>query len=126
MPQDDALPLDYVPIPDPEVGVVEFTEEPVELPPLKVDMSRIFVKFDAESLLAQLRSLDADNENSEKIVKLVRDQLLNHTDWTQAMDAPLTDTVKQNFATYRQTLRDITSHPDYPDSVTLPTMPSTK
>jgi hypothetical protein len=126
MQQDETLPLDYVPIPDPEVGAVEFTEEPLELPPLNVDLSRIFVKFDAESLLAQLRSLDANNENSEKIVKLVRDQLLSHTDWTQAADSPLSESVKQNFATFRQALRDVTNHPDYPDNITFPPMPSTK
>jgi hypothetical protein len=110
MPQDDTLPVD----------------QPIEETPTVVDMSRIFVKFDAESLLTQLRALDVNNENSEKIVKLVRDQLLSHTDWTQTVDAPLASEVKQNFAIYRQTLRDITSHPDYPNNVTLPPIPSTK
>jgi hypothetical protein len=118
MPQDETLPLDQ--------PIIEPQEHPPETPPLAVDMSRIFVKFDAENLLTQLRALDTTNANSEKIIRLVRDQLLNHTDWTQAADAPLTDTVKQNFAAYRQTLRDITSDPDYPDSVTFPPMPSTK
>lgn len=118
MQQDDTLPVDQLP--------TDQQEQPIEETPVVVDMSRIFVKFDAESLLAQLRALDVNNENSEKIVRLVRDQLLNHTDWTQTTDAPLTDIVKQNFATYRQTLRDITSDPDYPHNVTLPPMPSTK
>jgi len=118
MPQDDTLPI--------EESTVAPQEQPPEMPPMNVDMSRLFVKFDAENLLTQLRAIDVNNENSEKIVKLVRDQLLGHTDWTQAVDAPLTDTVKQNFANFRQTLRDITSHPDYPDSVVFPPIPSTK
>jgi hypothetical protein len=122
MPQDDT-PIEPIDQTTPLAGTVEQSAEPTLL---NVNMSSIFVKFNAESLLAQLRSLDEDNENSEKIVRLVRDQLLSHTDWTQATDAPLTDTVKQNFANFRQTLRDITNHPDYPDSVVFPPIPSTK
>jgi hypothetical protein len=118
MPQDDTLPVDQL--------NTDQQEQIIEETPVVVDMSRIFVKFDAENLLMQLRALDVNNQNSEKIVRLVRDQLLNHTDWTQAADVPLTDTVKQNFAAYRQDLRDITSDPDYPDNVTFPPMPSTK
>jgi hypothetical protein len=118
MPQDDTLPVDQL--------NTDQQEQIIEETPVVVDMSRIFVKFDAENLLMQLRALDVNNQNSEKIVRLVRDQLLNHTDWTQATDAPLTDTVKQNFATYRQTLRDITNHPDYPNSVVFSPIPSTK
>jgi hypothetical protein len=125
MQQDETLPLDESTMSN-EQAPADPVVTPVEEKPHVVDMSRIFAKFDAESLLQQLRSIDVTVSNSEKIVRLVRDQLLNHTDWTQAADAPLTDTVKQNFATYRQALRDITSHPDYPDSVTFPPMPSTK
>ena len=94
--------------------------------PIAVDMSNIFAKFDADALITKLREIDATNAHSEKIVKLVRNQLLNQTDWTQTVDAPLTPEVKQTFADYRQELRDITSHPDYPDNVTLPPIPPTK
>lgn len=120
MPQDETLPLDQ------PVETTQIAEEPQEAPPHVVDMSRIFVKFDADSLLAQLRALDTTNANSEKIVRLVRDQLLSHTDWTQAADSPLSPEIKQNFAVFRQTLRDITTDPDYPDNVVFPPIPSTK
>ena len=91
-----------------------------------VDMSNIFVKFDPDGLLTKLREIDVLNQHNEKIVKLVRNQILNETDWTQTIDAPLTPEVKQTFAEYRQQLRDITAHPDYPDNVTLPPIPPTK
>ena len=37
-----------------------------------------------------------------------RDQLLYESDWTQLGDAPLTDSKKQEWVTYRQALRDVT------------------
>ncbi len=37
------------------------------------------------------------------------------TDWTQLADVALTDTQKQNYATYRQALRDITTHKNWPN-----------
>ena len=37
------------------------------------------------------------------------------SDWTQLADVALTDTEKQNYATYRQALRDITTHSNWPN-----------
>ena len=37
-----------------------------------------------------------------------RDELLTASDWTQLGDVPLTDSKKQEWATYRQALRDVT------------------
>tara|TARA_R110001606_G_C15025199_1_gene610286 strand:+ start:49 stop:510 length:462 start_codon:yes stop_codon:yes gene_type:complete len=41
-----------------------------------------------------------------------RDNLLSQSDWTQVADAPVDATV---WATYRQALRDITSHVNWPN-----------
>jgi len=38
-----------------------------------------------------------------------RNQLLQESDWTQFSDSPLTDAKKTEWATYRQSLRDVTS-----------------
>jgi len=38
-----------------------------------------------------------------------RNQLLQESDWTQLPDSPLTDAKKTEWATYRQSLRDVTS-----------------
>ena len=43
-----------------------------------------------------------------------RDGLLSDTDWTQVADAPVDATA---WATYRQALRDITSHANWPNLV---------
>lgn len=41
-----------------------------------------------------------------------RDSLLSDSDWTQVADAPVDAT---SWATYRQALRDITAHTNWPD-----------
>ena len=58
----------------------------------------------------------------------IRDHLLSETDWTRSDDAPLdfgTPTTKrEDFATYRQELRDLpATYPDY-STVVWPTKPT--
>ena len=57
-----------------------------------------------------------------KEMRQTRDALLSDTDWTQVADAPVDATA---WATYRQALRDITSHANWPylDEADWPTKP---
>lgn len=48
--------------------------------------------------------------------------LITASDWTQLPDVPLA--TKAAWATYRQSLRDITLQPGYPQSVVWPTPPA--
>ena len=48
-------------------------------------------------------------------VRETRNILLGESDWTQIPDAPLTDEQKTTWQTYRQALRDITSHANFPN-----------
>ena len=59
-----------------------------------------------------------------------RDDILDHCDWTQAVDNPLSDAKKAEWATYRQELRDMPADNDgietegfEPDDITFPTEP---
>lgn len=54
---------------------------------------------------------DAEKK-AETIAELrkLRDNLLNISDWTQVTDSPLSDSKKAEWATYRQTLRDLPSN----------------
>lgn len=52
----------------------------------------------------QVQSMLADRR-----IKLIE------TDWTQLPDTKLTEKQKQEYATYRQALRDVTNHPNWPD-----------
>ena len=57
----------------------------------------------------------AANARAEKAVRDERNKLLAESDWTQMADSPLTDEAKSSWATYRQALRDITSHANFPN-----------
>ena len=57
------------------------------------------------------------------ITNLERNQLLTDSDWTQIPNNPLTPEKQQQWATYRQELRDVTQQSGYPDNVIWPTPP---
>lgn len=62
----------------------------------------------------------------EAQVRSVRNARLTASDWTQASDSPLSDAKKTEWATYRQTLRDLPSNigdATTLDDVTFPTRP---
>lgn len=58
-----------------------------------------------------------NHEDLVKDVRMIRDQLLTACDWTQALDAPLSEQELQSWRDYRQQLRDITDHLDGVTSV---------
>lgn len=58
-----------------------------------------------------------------KIVRTMRDQKLQESDWTQLPDVPLTSEQRAEWVTYRQALRDVTNQSD-PFSIIWPTAPT--
>tara|TARA_Y100000015_G_scaffold42884_1_gene51323 strand:+ start:1389 stop:1850 length:462 start_codon:yes stop_codon:yes gene_type:complete len=58
------------------------------------------------------------------LVRAERGARLEQSDWTQMADSPLTDEKKAEWATYRQSLRDMTSQSGFPFTVNYPTEPS--
>ncbi len=63
-----------------------------------------------------------DEENWGKL-RDIRNDMLQRTDWTQSPDSPLTDAKKQEWAVYRQQLRDMPSTAD-PENPTWPSQPT--
>tara|TARA_X000001036_G_C20471864_1_gene721925 strand:+ start:444 stop:689 length:246 start_codon:yes stop_codon:yes gene_type:complete len=53
-----------------------------------------------------------------------RNRLLSQSDWTQSADSPLTDSKKQEWATYRQALRDFPTGWTPSETVNFPDEPS--
>ena len=51
------------------------------------------------------------------LIRNKRNELLKESDWTQAIDSPLPDIKKEEWATYRQELRDLTT--TYLDAVAI-------
>lgn len=56
-------------------------------------------------------------------INIQRVELLYKSDWTQIPNNPLTTEKQQEWADYRQQLRDITSQSGYPFNVVWPTQP---
>ena len=53
-----------------------------------------------------------------------RNAMLSESDWTQVGDSPLSDTKKQEWRTYRQTLRDLPANTPDPLNPSWPAMPA--
>ena len=56
-------------------------------------------------------------------LKLERSRQLFETDWTQALDAPLSEEERAAWRVFRQGLRDLTSQPGFPWDIVWPTPP---
>jgi hypothetical protein len=52
-----------------------------------------------------------------------RNKLLAESDYTQALDYPISDAKREEWQRYRQALRDLTNQINYPKSVRWPTKP---
>ena len=65
----------------------------------------------------------AERVNAQwQAIRTDRTRRLADTDWTQLDDTPLANTAKQQWASYRQALRDITTQPD-PFNIEWPANP---
>ena len=60
--------------------------------------------------------------SDEEFLRKRRNELLSDSDYTQLPDSPLSDAKKQEWATYRQALRDLPTTAD-PSNITWPTEP---
>ena len=67
-----------------------------------------------------------ETEDWDFINRDKRNHELSRSDWMQMPDSPLSDSKKAEWATYRQALRDITSHSNWPnlEDADWPTPPS--
>ena len=54
----------------------------------------------------------------------MRNILLRESDWTQFTDSPLSESKKNEWKIYRQTLRDLPATESDPENATFPTLPS--
>ena len=66
----------------------------------------------------------AKAETDWRILRGERNALLAATDWTQAVDAPLTDAKKAEWAAYRSALRSLPDNTTDPANPTWPSKPS--
>ena len=84
-------------------------------------------KLGAQPTLVSIDSQISDSEIEScqrwKIIRNERDKLLKESDYLILADAPVDETQKQEWTTYRQALRDIPQDYDSPDEVVYPDKP---
>lgn len=61
------------------------------------------------------------NDRKAAEVRAERNTKLSNSDWTQAVDTP--QAIKDKYAPYRQTLRDVPAQSGFPNTVIWPTQP---
>jgi hypothetical protein len=85
---------------------------------MKVDLSTL-------QLVPKEITIDRQSERNLKAdgIRLKRSNLLQQTDWTQLPDVPLE--TSNRYKNYRQSLRDITKQPGFPEDIIWPELPYT-
>ena len=81
------------------------------------------VYFNSDGTVSSVTGDAAVTQKNMEDLRAMRNQMLTDTDWTQGADSPLTDSQKASWATYRQSLRDITKTATSLDDVKWPTKP---
>lgn len=119
------------PIPLPSFGIIKLTSE--EFNTTDFSMSYIenstivskplkpegFYEWNSDT-----KQWEIDLDAAKKDVLAKRDALLYASDWTQIPNGPLTEQQMQEWAVYRQELRDITNQAGYPTNVVFPVAPT--
>ena len=117
----DALLAEYgvFPVIRTDIPVVDYTQSVIEADPHLVNGEWVQAWTVTDRTAEEIAQIEADqwaNVRSERNAKLAA------CDWTQLPDAPLSNIEMQQWATYRQALRDITTQTD-PFNITWPQEP---
>lgn len=107
----------YNDIRDPDNEFELITSLPLDIENYKVSNGALVMR-DAQDLTQEQYELDVISFRNR------RNSLLVDSDWTQAVDSPLTEAKKAEWATYRQQLRDLPANTSDPANPTWPTPPS--
>ena len=82
--------------------------------------------YDSDTDTITITPVADPTQTTTQVLKKMRNNRLTNSDWTQAVDSPLTDAKKAEWATYRQALRDLPANnasATSMDDVTFPTQP---
>lgn len=98
-------------------------EEPTAEKPL-VKYREINGQIEQYAEIAPIPAVPELTEEQQKMqIRAQRNSLLTLCDWTQLPDAPLTTEQKQEWAEYRQALRDVPEQAGFPENVAWPLVP---
>jgi hypothetical protein len=100
--------------------MVDYTENLIEGTPVEIDdqYCQTWVAVPASP-----QEIEERTQNQSQFLRMDRNQRLYESDWTQLNNCPLSSQLIEQWNVYRQALRDITSQPGWPWTVTWPTAP---
>lgn len=84
---------------------------------------KVVVPVRAEATEIEYEVCDIPQSVLAEKIRADRKDLLIESDWTQLPDAPLDEAQKTAWKVYRQMLRDLPLHPEFPYIQTIPTKP---
>lgn len=101
---------------------------PLESNSRTVESDVLIVDKENDTYVVKWVSIDEWNMIQERNIaslraKTQRNRLLSESDWTQTIDCPLSNDMKNSWALYRQQLRDITKQSEFPSIIAWPTKP---
>lgn len=100
----------------PQFGWIPFTADPNDVEPIGAEVFNA-----AKGSAAPYVEPPIDLEQLAAEARSQRNSLLAQSDWTQVADAPVDQAA---WATYRQSLRDITEQSGFPEVIIWPTTPN--
>jgi hypothetical protein len=125
-------PLEYAPEPAYNLAtqklVPKYTPEKLTRQVAEITEEYMLLGYDIVNLtpeeIAQT-TIRASIEKQNRInnAKYERNRLLTQSDWTQLPDVSLTTEQKEQWATYRQQLRDLTDQQEFPTNIIWPQAP---
>lgn len=102
-----------------------YVEEEVVIDPNFPELTQTIGKWvipETELTAEQIAELEANephyeaqDEMTAKVMRQLRNDLLSRSDWINQPDATITDEAKAEWVAYRQALRDLSSHANWPD-----------
>lgn len=107
------FPYRFETIPPPENGIIDGTYFEIGQDEV-VEIQKYRIKTEIE--------IEIEYDNKWSHIRTIRNEELKKCDWTQLSDSPLTTEKKQEWQTYRQELRDITTQSD-PYNLVWPSQP---
>jgi hypothetical protein len=72
-------------------------------------------KIENGQVVDKIISQQEIDQKSESNNRAKRDRILGRSDWTQVSDSPLSEEKKTEYQAYRQALRDLPTHANWPN-----------
>jgi hypothetical protein len=80
--------------------------------------------FFKKGFIEYIEEISVPGADKKYFARMMRNQLIEESDWTQLTDNVLSEEEMEQWVEYRQALRDIPQQPDFPENIIWPAAPS--